>query len=196
MRAEACLSPGRATPPGSRPAGTLRALAVLGLLLAVLGYHRRQVVSALTTRAGKIACALLVAAYAGVLAWLWLAHRGLVSDGPFDPGTYARLYDHLYLRVDLQPGRLVDLALVAVVAFAFLTAFWRPVHGAVGSFLIPLGQASLYVFVVHVFLVIAVDNVPGLDRSNPWQGLALHTVELAVIWVLVRKRVLFALIPR
>ncbi|MFC4784841.1 OpgC domain-containing protein [Nocardioides sp. MAHUQ-72] len=162
----------------------------------VLGYYRRQVVTALTTRAGKVVCALLVTAYAAVLGWLWLAHRGVLPLGPFDPGTYAGLYDRFYIRVDLQPGRLVDLALVAVVAFAFLTAFWRPVHGAVGGFLVPLGQASLYVFIVHVFLVIAVDNVPGLDRDSTWQGLVLHTCELAVVWVLVRKKVLFSVIPR
>lgn len=162
----------------------------------VLGYHRHQVVRALTTRPGKLVCALLITAYAVVLGWLWLAHRGVVPLGPFSPDTYAGLYHRYYVRVDLQPGRLVDLALVAVVAFAFLTAWWRPVHGAFGRFLIPLGQASLYVFIVHVFFVIAVANLPGLDRGSAWQGLVLHTAELGLIWLLVRYRVLFSVIPR
>lgn len=96
------------------------------------------------TGASRLLCALLVTAYALVLGWLWLAHRGVVPLGPFAPDTYAGLYDRFYVRVDLQPGRLVDLALVAVVAFAFLTAWWRPVHGAFGRFLVPLGQASLW----------------------------------------------------
>lgn len=162
----------------------------------VIGFYRTQLVAALTSRWGKIACAVAVTAYAAVLGVLWLVHRDLVPAGPFDPGTYATLYDRFYIRVDLQPGRLLDLALVAVVVFAFLTTFWRPVHGAVGRFLVPLGQASLYVFIVHVVLVIGVDNVPGLDRTSSWQGLLVHVVELALVWLLVRYRVLFSVIPR
>jgi hypothetical protein len=129
---------------------------------------------------------VLVAAYAVVLVVLWLLH------GP----AYESLYDRFYVRVDLQAGRLVDLALVAVAVFAFLTVWWRPVDRAVGRFLIPLGQASLYVFIVHAFFVLAVAQVPGLDRQSAWQGAVLHTVELALAWVLVRKRALFSLIPR
>jgi hypothetical protein len=152
----------------------------------VLGYHRRRVVAAMTSRVGKICCGVAVAAYALTLLVLWLVH------GP----VYDDLYDRFYIRVDLQAGRLVDLALVAVAAFAFLTAWWRPVHRAVGRFLVPLGQASLYVFIVHTFLVLAIAQVPGLDRQSAWQGAVLHTAELALAWWLVRRRVLFSVIPR
>ena len=62
--------------------------------------------------------------------------------------------------------------------------------------LIPLGQASLYVFVMHAFVVIAVANIPGLDRTSAWQGAVLHTLAIAVLWVLVRRRFLFAAVPR
>ena len=110
--------------------------------------------------------------------------------------TYGWLYDHLYVRVDLQPGRLLDLALVILVAYAFLTACWKPVNAAVGRLLIPLGQASLYVFIMHLFIVIAVQNLPGLDRTSAWQGVALHTAAIAVLWVMVRRRFLFSVVPR
>jgi hypothetical protein len=162
----------------------------------VLGHHREQVVRALTTRAGKAWCAVLVLAYAGVLAWLWLAHARGFSPAPFGPEAYGWLYDNLYVRIDLQSGRLLDLALVIVVAFAFLTTCWKPVHAVCGWLLIPLGQASLYVFVMHVFIVIAVHNIPGLDRTSAWQGVVLHTAAILVLWVMVRRRFLFAVVPR
>lgn len=166
---------------------------VLGLLI---GYHRHVLVRALTSRVGKPACALAVVAYAGVLGFLWLSHHQGFSPAPFPADAYTGLYDRLYTRVDLQPGRLLDLLLVLVVAFAFLTTCWRPVHAAVGRLLVPLGQASLYVFVVHAFLVIAVANLPGLDRTSAWQGVVVHTVAIAALWLLVRYRVLFSVIPR
>ena len=162
----------------------------------VLGHHREQVVRTLTTRVGKALSAVLVLAYAGVLAWLWLAHARGFSPAPLGADTYGWLYDHLYVRVDLQPGRLLDLALVILVAYAFLTACWKPVNATVGRLLIPLGQASLYVFIMHVFIVIAVQNLPGLDRTSAWQGVALHTAAIAVLWVMVRRRFLFSVVPR
>ncbi len=162
----------------------------------VIGHHRHELVRALTSRVGKLACAAAVVAYAAVLGFLWLAHHQGFSPAPFAPDTYARLYDRFYVRVDLQPGRLLDLLLLLVVAFAFLTTCWRPVHAAFGRLLIPLGQSSLYVFVMHAFVVIAVANIPGLDRTSAWQGAVLHTLAIAVLWVLVRRRFLFSVVPR
>jgi len=98
--------------------------------------------------------------------------------------------------VFLQFGRLLDLPLVIVCAYAVLTRCWKPIDKVIGWFWVPLGQASLYVFIVHVFFAIAVAQVPGLDRSSWWQGLLLHTLVLLAIWGLVRKRVLFSVIPR
>jgi hypothetical protein len=150
----------------------------------VLGYHREAVTRALTGRVGKAVCAVLVAGYAVALAWLALLDR------------HGALYDEHYVRVFLQSGRLVDLVLVLVVMFAFLTTFWKPVNAAVGRFFVPLGQASLYVFVVHAFLVVAVASVPGLDHTSAWQGAVVHLTELLVVWVLVTRRFLFSIIPR
>ena len=162
----------------------------------VLGYHRAQVVRVLTSGPGKISLAVLVVCYAVALGWLWASYAGHLPQGPWPDDLYARLYDDYYVRVFLQAGRLVDLALVVVVMFAVLTAFWRPVNAAAGRLLVPLGQASLYVFVMHVFFVIAVDNIPGLDRTSPWQGMLVHVAEIAVAWVMVKRQFLFSVVPR
>ncbi|MFY0407211.1 OpgC domain-containing protein [Solicola sp. PLA-1-18] len=162
----------------------------------VIGWYRRQVTAALTSRIGVVLTTIGVLAYAGVLALLWAGHTYGFAVPFADAGTYDALYPHLYTRVFLQPGRLLDLLLVIVVAYAVLTAWWKPLSRALGWLYVPLGQNSLYVFTVHVFFVLAVANVPGLVRTSDWQGTVIHTVVVATIWVMVRRRFLFSVIPR
>jgi hypothetical protein len=161
----------------------------------VIGHYRRQLTSALTTRIGKIGCTIFVLGYAGSLVYLWLGHAYDLTT-PFPDTTYGWLYENAYTRIFLQPGRLLDLVLVIVVAFAFLTTCWKPVNAVVGWFWTPLGAASLYVFIVHVLFVLAIANIPDLDRGSLWQGTVIHTVEILLIWLMVKKQVLFSVIPR
>jgi hypothetical protein len=162
----------------------------------VLGHYRTAVTRTLTSSWGKVVTGVVVVGYAGILAWLWWTQHAGLSPAPFPEDVYAWLYAEGYRRVDLRPGRLVDLALMIVVTYAVLTTCWRPIDKVIGWFWIPLGQASLYVFIVHVFFAVAVGNIPGLDRADWWQGAAVHTVVLVAIWWMVRRRVLFSVIPR
>lgn len=162
----------------------------------VLGYYRKQIVQALFHTRGLTLAATGAALYAAALGLLWANHH-LRLQLPWIPADfYPSLYGDLFNRTFLQPGRLVDLLLFLTVAFIVLTAFWKPLSKAFGWLYIPLGQASLYVFIVHVFFVLAVGNIPGLDRTSTWQGLLVHTVVVGLIWVMVRKKFLFKVIPR
>lgn len=49
---------------------------------------------------------------------------------------------------------------------------------------------------MHVFFVLAIANIPGLDRGSLWQGTVIHTAEILLIWLMVKKRFLFSVIPR
>ncbi|TCJ00545.1 OpgC domain-containing protein [Aeromicrobium sp. IC_218] len=162
----------------------------------VLGHYRRHVQRALTTRLGKVLVGVVVVGYAAALGYLWLCHRVEVRPDLLPANAYGYLYDHAYIRVFLQWGRLLDLAVMLVVAYAFLTTCWKPVNAVIGWLWIPLGQASLYVFIVHVFFVLAVGNIPGLDRMSIWQGVLVHTVVILTLWVMVKKKFLFSVIPR
>lgn len=156
----------------------------------VIGRYRKEITRALTRRFGLAVTTVLVVGYAAVLAALWAT-----QGSPFLGIDDDWLYEHLYQRIYLQPGRLVDLALVLVVAYALLTTCWKPLDRAFGWFYVPIGAASLYVFIIHVFFVIAVANVPGIDRSDPVQGTIVHAVELGLIWLMVKRQVLFKVIP-
>ncbi|MCU1634446.1 MAG: acyltransferase protein [Micrococcaceae bacterium] len=161
----------------------------------VLGFHRRAIIDALSTRKGKILVAALTGSYALVLGTLWLNHALGVGLPFVSPGFYETLYESAYVRVSLQPGRLVNLAFFILAAHVILTSFWRPISRLTGWLYVPLGRASLYVFIVHVYFVLAVGNLPGLDRSSFWQGFVIHAVVTLVIWVMVRKKFLFSVIP-
>ena len=162
----------------------------------VIGFYRRQIVRALTTLPGKIGVGAFVLGYAGVLVSLWVAQSTGSAPLPFLSALTPGVLDAGYDRILLSWGRLLDLVLVLVVAHAVLTVAWKPLERATGWLWIPLGQASLYVLVVHVFFVLAVANIPGLDRDSLWPGTLLHSVVVGLILFMVRKRFLFAVIPR
>lgn len=165
----------------------------------VVGHYRARITRALTTRTGVLAVGVVVVGYAVLLGWLWLANRNGLDPLVVPADTYAWLYDNAYTRVFLRPGRLLDLAVLLVVAYAVLTTCWKPVNRVVGWFWTPLGSNSLYVFVVHVFFVIAVASLaalPWLPVEDFWVGTLVHTVVVLAIWAMVRRRVLFRVIPR
>ena len=79
--------------------------------------------------------------------------------------------------------------------YALLTAFWQPLSRALGWFLVPLGQATLYVFVLQVYVALLVGNLPGVQDSL-LLGTLVHTAVLALLWLAVRRRFLFRVVPR
>jgi hypothetical protein len=162
----------------------------------VIGYYRRQIQGALTSLPGRIVTAVLVVAYAGTLLYLWAGYTYGFTPTPFPASLYASLYNTAYTRVDLQWGRLADVALMVVCTYAILTVFWKPINRVIGWLWIPLGQASLYVFVWQVFFALAVASIPGLDRTNWLIGTAIHVGLILLVWVMVRKKFLFSVIPR
>ena len=162
----------------------------------VVGYYRRQIQRALTSLPGRIIVAVLVVGYAGMLVYLWAGATYGFTPTPFPATLYDSLYNTAYQRVDLQWGRLVDVALMVVCTYAILTALWKPINFVIGWLWIPLGQASLYVFVWQVFFALAVASIPGLDRTNVLIGTAIHTGLILLVWVMVKRKFLFSVIPR
>ncbi|MEZ5451669.1 MAG: OpgC domain-containing protein [Thiothrix sp.] len=64
-----------------------------------------------------------------------------------------------------------------------------------GWFFIPLGQASLYVFFIHVFLLLAIANTPLPGYGDFWINTGIHAGLLSLVWVMVKKEFLFRWIP-
>ena len=162
----------------------------------VAGYYRQQITKALTSLPGRIITGAAIVAYAGILVYLWAGYTYGFTPAPFPATFYESLYGTAYQRVDMQWGRLLDIVLVVICVYAILTVFWKPINKVIGWLWIPLGQASLYVFVWQVFFALGVASIPGLDRTNWLIGTAIHAGLIMLVWFMVKKKFLFKVIPR
>ena len=66
----------------------------------------------------------------------------------------------------MRPSSLISCAFFAIVSYAILTVFWKPISAVIGWLWIPIGQASLYVFVWQVFFALAIASIPGVPSSS------------------------------
>jgi hypothetical protein len=155
----------------------------------VIGFHRDRVADWLGTRP-TARMALVAVALALTVAIAWSFH------------VFGATMPDLFDKVPLRPVRLVGFAAAAVLAYALTTVAWDPLRRATGWLLLPLGQHALYCYLVHLFLIVAVVNVrPGealLDSgwfSPIALGTALQFGLVLAVWGLVRRRVLFGIVP-
>lgn len=180
------------------PLLTWQLLFVHGL---VAGYHLQELKAWFATRAGR---AMLAACFAIALAFFAVCQ---LAPNPLLP-SWARIeaWPELYYAIrkhadknTLGPLRLLNYAAFLIALYAVLTRWWPLFQRWLGWFFVPIGQASLYVFILHLFAVQLVSMVmpfgfsPGGDLVVPT---LLHTAELAVLWLMVRHKVLFRWIPR
>jgi hypothetical protein len=178
---------------------------VLFVSALVIGYHRReieQLVHRLVTDPGstrtRLRPALTVGACATLaVAWVWGA-QSVVAFTPGVDGTVVGLDP--FDKPSLALGRIALFGLVMASVFAATTYAWQPLHAAFGWALIPLGQASLYVYAMHLFLIVVAYNVPPYVGSDQ-PGWELHNTlgQLALVlalWAMVKTKFLFRVVPR
>jgi hypothetical protein len=183
------------------PVAAWQALFVSAL---TLGYHRKEIAawahdvvhnpsrSGLTFRLGLGAAAICLV----MLAAVFDAPSALAIGGGARPATIVDPFD----KASLGIGRLLFFAGTASIIYLAVTLLWRPVEWTVGWLLIPLGQASLYAYTVHLFLIVAAYNVPPHVGSDQ-PGWELHNTVgqlllVLVVWAMVKRGVLFRFIPR
>jgi hypothetical protein len=114
-------------------------------------------------------------------------------------GFYDRVWGAWCQKNTLGLVRLIDYAAFLVVAYAILTRWWNLFERTLGWFLVPIGQATLYVFILHIFVVAAASRVIPFGFDEPPSlvpATLLHTAELAVLWLMVRYKVCYRWIPR
>ncbi len=182
----------------SFPVAAWQLLLVLGL---VVGFHRARVSRFLL--AGSTASRLLVFAAGSLvylLAWSYARLGSLHLPSPwFADATYSSLF----LKESLGPGRLLAFLSVAILAYTLVNALWAPLSHTLGWFLLPLGQNSLYVYIMQLFVMAFLFNTtpPVLTWTAGWVDIDLlnlgaQLLALASLWAMVRGHFLFALVPR
>jgi hypothetical protein len=174
-----------------------------------VGFHWTKLHAFFKRRAGKgllVAC-IVIAAACAVFAQ-GTTNLLLPAWARFDVWPVG-FYDHTWgawcQKNTLGLLRLLDYGVFLVVVYAILSRWWSRFQRVLGWFLVPLGQATLYVFILHIFAVAAASRVIpfglfGVNEPSSLPRLALatllHTAELAVLWLMVRYKVLFRWIPR
>ncbi|MCI0668591.1 MAG: OpgC domain-containing protein [Methylococcaceae bacterium] len=164
------------------------------------GYHRDQI-AAWFHKANKHF--LIFASVALCLAFLFLANNRpnpTFWPGPqfsvVDPDLYYALYHYAFQKGGLGIGRVINNLVLYITIYFLLTRYWRVFYEALGWLLIPIGQASLYVFIVHVYVVLLVGNTPFPGYHSFAINTLIHAGAILIIWLMVKKRFLFNLIPR
>jgi hypothetical protein len=123
------------------------------------------------------------------------AHLAIIPAAIFN-----RFYAQFCQKNTLGLFRLLDYAGALTIGYWLLGRSWQFFNRTLGWLLIPLGQASLYVFVVHLIFVLMASNLVPFGFHNDLRSMLLATVVHASviggIWLMVRHRVLFRWIPR
>lgn len=169
----------------------------LFVIAFVIGIYKADAFKVLLSKS-----AISVAAIAAVGFWLFTMNNPnptLPEWAKFtfiSESTFWEYYGGYFQKSGLGLGRLVNNLALFTVVLALLTRFWVPINKSLGWLFVPIGQASLYVFIVHVFFVLAASLLPLRELNNFWINTAVHTATIAAVWIMVRQKVLFNLIPR
>ncbi|MES9941879.1 MAG: OpgC domain-containing protein [Candidatus Thiodiazotropha sp. 6PLUC2] len=166
----------------------------------IVGFYREQVLGWLVAeksswmgRLAAIVCLgfiLLAFNAPDPLFWPWPTLSLIPSD------TYLYLHGFWFDKTLLGPGRLLNNAALFITMYILLSRYWSIFDKALGWLLIPLGQASLYVFTIHIYVILLVSNLPIPLEGNFLLGTMVHASAIALIWLMVKHRILFNWIPR
>ncbi|QFS50524.1 OpgC domain-containing protein [Nostoc sphaeroides] len=92
--------------------------------------------------------------------------------------------------------RLINHIGLFPLLYMIVDTFWQPLDKTLGKLLINLGQNSLYIYVVHIPVTVIWFLIPALVNGNPVVATLAQAVIVAFFWFLVKKEVLFNIIPR
>jgi hypothetical protein len=152
----------------------------------VLGWHRERVAHWLRRYRRPVCAAIitLAAASAGIQ---------LAGPAPVEAGAWARWEAEHFHKGSLDLARLLAMASIAAAVYIGLRRFSASAERLIGPLLLPLGRNSFYVFIMHVFLCLAVASAPAFAGGG--LGLIGNTlIQLACLTLLctmVRHRFLF-----
>ncbi|MCK1966925.1 OpgC domain-containing protein [Franconibacter sp. IITDAS19] len=156
------------------------------------GWYKAELLSLARTPPGKITVGVLV-----VIA-LALAFVAQNHTNPFmppallmhviSPADFNAFYHTWAAKNGLGPVRVLNDISLMVAVYLLLTYCWTPLWRAAGWFFIPLGQHSLYTFILHVYVVLAVSQVVTFDlwREAWFTNTLVHAVALGVLWLMAK----------
>jgi len=109
----------------------------------------------------------------------------------YNAHTLAPLFD----RYKLAPGRILLFILWFSTLYLVVRRYEEPIKNTLGKFFIPYGQNSLYVYIVHSFFVFF-SHPLFPTQTNFIVSFGVNTLVLVIIWLMIKTKFLFKIIPR
>jgi len=179
------------------PILTWQILFVHGL---TIGYYRNEIWNFFHSKKGAVAFAITFVLFLGFLFFTYNNPLDKIPDylrlHYIDPDTFRSIYNNYFPKNTLGIGRLMNDFAMLIVSYALLSYLWQPINKAFGWFFIPIGQASLYVFILHVYACIVISNIAWFGGENILVNTLGHTAVFVFMWLMVTNKVAFNWIPR
>ncbi|EDR0072987.1 OpgC domain-containing protein [Salmonella enterica] len=193
--------PVRVTPSEFEFAFPLLAWQFIFVLGMSCGWYKEELLSFARTPPGKVAVAALVVV-ALILGFVAQNHTNPFMPPALllhiiPPAEFNAFYHTWAAKNGLGPIRVLNDISLMVVVYLLLTWCWLPLYRLAGWFLIPLGQRSLYTFILHVYVVLAVSQFVtfNLWRQDWVVNTLIHAVALGVLWLMAKYNVAARWIP-
>jgi hypothetical protein len=129
---------------------------------------------------------------------LALASVGWIGSGRLGELTLDPLLG-LFAKPNLGPARIALFLAIFVLAYLLLTLAWLPISRGLSWLLLPLGQNSLYGYTMQLFMILPLYNLFGVGADEPERALLNSLGQIAAvaaIWLMVKRRLLFGIVPR
>lgn len=165
------------------------------------GWFKEELLSWAKSKAGHIVIYFMVI-FAVVMMFIAQNHTN-----PFMPPslvmhvipakTFNYIYQNFAGKNSLGILRIINDFCLIVAMYILLTYCWRPINRAFGWFFIVLGQNSLYVFILHVYVVLIISQLVTFDlRQYNWLfNTLIHLGALMALWLMARYGVMKRIIP-
>jgi hypothetical protein len=162
-----------------------------------LGYHRARVALLVGMPRHRA-----IFAVSGVLliALLIIYNTGGAVLSPLLGADVTPWLQDITYKNSMGVGRIAAAAVVFPFAYFLATYLWKPLRRLTGWLFLPLGQNSLYSYTMHLPLIIVsgllLPDSPGVTLRQWLLNVTIQLGAVLAIWELVRRRVLFSVIPR
>ncbi len=165
-----------------------------------VGYHRNIVLNYL---ASERCIRLVLIAAIVCLGFIFLSlNQPNPIFWPFktfsfiDSETFKIYYFYLFQKNSLGFGRLVNNCCLFIVFYYLLSQYWHWFNHLLGWLFIPIGQASLYFFFIHIYFILIISNSSLNEINNLYVNTLLHAGSFMLAWLMIKKRLLFSVISR
>ncbi|HEX2911424.1 MAG TPA: OpgC domain-containing protein [Chloroflexia bacterium] len=162
----------------------------------VIGYYRNEIPKYFKQPWINI-YKVVVTVLAVAMVVLFITYRdGSIQQSFLGNINFKPFMDAANDKGNLPVERMFGIFLYLQFFYLLVGWFWVPLKKVSGWFFLTLGEAGMYVFIMHLVVVDIVYNIPGATGLGDfWFGL-VEIAAVGLLWIMVKTHFLFKIIPR